>query len=385
MGGQEGVKPDPGSWLHLTRAYGVASVGGQDVVRARLLDGLEEDDPRIRDAVEAWDGPAYVRQDEEGVEVILVRTRELERPRWWLHALLLALTLVTTHMAGALLQGVDPFGTRFLDVGRLWFPYPTTVEWSLLVQGAPFALPFLGILLAHEMGHYVMARRNGVAVSPPYFIPFPAYYSIIGSLGAFIRIRGPMVRRSVLMDVGAAGPLASFLLSLPVAAIGLALSQTVPGSTDLATPYAIRFAGEVIWIGNGPVFHVLASALLPGVVGTTPILLHPMALAGWLGLFVTALNLLPLGQLDGGHVLYALRPRQQPRMGRLFLLSLLPLGLVWWGWWPWAAIAFLVNRGRVAHPPLLQEGVELGRTRTIVGVACIIIFFLTFVPVPLSQ
>jgi len=384
MGGQEGVKPDPGSWLHLARAYGVASVGGQDVVRARLIDGLEANDPRVRRAVEAWEGPAYVHQDEEGVELVLVRTREPERPRWWLHALLLALTLVTTHMAGALLQGVDPFGTKFLEVGELWFPYPTTVEWPLLIRGASFALPFLGILLAHEMGHYVMARRHRVAVSPPYFIPFPAYYSIIGSLGAFIRIRGPMVRRSVLLDVGAAGPLVSFLLSVPVAAIGLALSRTVPGSTDLATPYAISFAGEVIWLGNGPAFHVLASALLPGAVGGTPILLHPLALAGWLGLFVTALNLLPLGQLDGGHVLYALRPSQQPRLGRFFLLSLLPLGLAWWGWWPWAAIAFLINRGRVAHPPLLQEKAPLDRARTVVGAICIIIFFLTFVPVPLS-
>jgi membrane-associated protease RseP (regulator of RpoE activity) len=252
-----------------------------------------------------------------------------------------------------------------------------------LARGAPFAVPFLGILLAHEMGHYVLARRHRVPVSLPYFIPFPAYYSIVGSLGAFIRIRGPMVRRSILLDVGAAGPVASFLLSLPLVAFGLHLSRTAPGTANLVTPYAVRFAGEIIWIGNGAAFHALASILVPGAVGAQPILLHPVALAGWLGLFVTALNLLPTGQLDGGHVLYALRPDQQRRVGRLFLLSLLPLGLLWWGWWPWAAIAFLVNRGRIAHPPVLQNGAPLDRRRTAVGIFCVIIFFLTFVPVPL--
>jgi len=383
MSGQEGVKPDLGAWLPLTRGYGVGSVGTQEIVRARLHHGLEADDPRVRRAIEAWDGPSYVHEDEDGVELVLVRPGEHERPRWWLHILLLGLTLVTTHMAGALLQGIDPFATRFLELGEFWFPYPTSVDWLLLARGAPFAVPFLAILLAHEMGHYVMARRHRVPVSLPYFIPFPAYYSIVGSLGAFIRIRGPMVRRSVLLDVGAAGPVASFLLSIPLIALGLSLSGTTPGVASLATPYAVRFAGEVIWIGDGLTVHALASVFLPEAVGAQPILLHPVALAGWLGLFVTALNLLPMGQLDGGHVLYALRPAQQRRVGRVFLLSLLPLGLLWWGWWPWAAIAFLVNRGRIAHPPVLQEGASLDRSRTVIGILCIIIFFLTFVPVPL--
>lgn len=383
MSGQEGVKPDLAAWLPLARGYGVASIGTQEIVRARLHHGLEANDPRVQQAAEAWGGPAYVHQDEEGVELVLIRPGKSERSRWWLHVLLLGLTLVTTHMAGALLQGVDPFATRFLELGELSFPYPTSVDWPMLARGAPFALPFLAILLAHEMGHYAMARRHRVPVSLPYFIPFPAYYSIVGSLGAFIRIRGPMVRRSILLDVGAAGPVASFLLSIPLVALGLSLSGTAPGVANLATPYAIRFAGEVIWIGNGLVFHALASLFLPGAVGAQPIVLHPVALAGWLGLFVTALNLLPTGQLDGGHVLYALRPERQRCMGRVFLLSLLPLGLLWWGWWLWAVVAFLVNRGRITHPPVLQEGAPLDRRRAMVGILCVIIFFLTFVPVPL--
>lgn len=361
----------------------MGSVRGQEIVRARLHEGLTADDPAVRAALEAWDGTAWAHEDDEGVEVVLVRTRTVDGPRWWLHGLLLALTLVTTHMAGALLVGVDPFATRFLEVGEVWIPYPTSVDWSLLARGAPFALPFVGILLAHELGHWMAARRHRVAVTPPFFIPFPAYWSIVGSLGAFIRIKGPMVRRSVLLDVGASGPVVSFLLSLPVAAWGLALSQPLRGAADLATPWVITFAGETIRIGNGVAFHILAELTAPGG-GAGPVLLHPMAFAGWLGLFVTALNLLPTGQLDGGHVLYALRPELQRAVGRWFLFALLPLGFLWWGWWLWAVVVYLVNRGRTGHPSLLQEAVPPGRRRNAVGVACIIIFFLTFTPVPLQ-
>lgn len=351
-------------------------------MRARLHEGLAPDDPDVRAAMDAWDGPAWAHEDDQGVELVLVRTRAADRPRWWLHALLLALTLVTTHMAGALLVGVDAFHTRFLELGDVWIPYPTSLDWRLLTRGAPFALPFVGILLAHEMGHWLAARRHRVAVTPPFFIPFPAYWSIVGSLGAFIRIKGPMVRRSVLMDIGASGPVVSFLLSLPVVVVGLARSEPIGVAADLATPWVVSFAGETIRIGNGVAFHGMATLVLPDG-GSGAVLLHPTAFAGWLGLFVTALNLLPLGQLDGGHVLYALHPRLQRRVGWWFFLALLPLGFLWWGWWPWAVIAFVVNRGRVGHPHLLQEAVPPDGRRRAVGVACIIIFFLTFVPVPL--
>jgi membrane-associated protease RseP (regulator of RpoE activity) len=131
-------------------------------------------------------------------------------------------------------------------------------------------------------------------------------------------------------------------------------------------------------------FHVLASLAAPVGAAGGPLVLHPFAFAGWLGLFVTALNLLPMGQLDGGHVLFALRPSLQRRVGKLFLFALIPLGFLWWGWWPWAGVAWLVNRGRMAHPPLLQTEAPLNRARVMVGVACIIFFFLTFVPVPLK-
>jgi membrane-associated protease RseP (regulator of RpoE activity) len=176
-------------------------------------------------------------------------------------------------------------------------------------MGASFAFPFLGVLMAHEMGHWAAARAHRVRASLPYFIPFPPYFSVIGTIGAFIRLRGPIVRRSVLFDIGSSGPFASFLCSLPLLAAGLALSEVAPGRADVRSPFVVFFLDQPVWLGNGLLTHAMALLLGPGPVGESPIHLHPFALVGWLGLFVTTLNLLPLGQLDGGHVLHALDPR----------------------------------------------------------------------------
>jgi membrane-associated protease RseP (regulator of RpoE activity) len=237
--------------------------------------------------------------------------------------------------------------------------------------------------MAHEMGHYVAARVHRVRASLPYFIPFPPYFSVIGTVGAFIRLRGPIVQRTVLFDIGSAGPFASFVLSLPLLVLGLALSVVVPGETDLGSPFVIYFLEQPVWLGNGVLTHALASLFGPGAVGEAPILLHPLALVGWLGLFVTTLNLLPLGQLDGGHVLYALDPRRHVRAARLFLVALVPLGLLWWGWWAWAGIVLFLHRGRVAHPRVVQDRAEIGTVRRVLGWILIAMFLATFVPVPI--
>ncbi|MDH3424895.1 MAG: site-2 protease family protein, partial [Gemmatimonadota bacterium] len=167
-------------------------------------------------------------------------------------------------------------------------------------------------------------------------------------------------------------------------AVGLMRSQTTVGPASLATPFVIRFAGEPIWLGNGLVTHLLASLFGPAAVGETLVLLDPLALAGWLGLFVTALNLLPLGQLDGGHVLYAMGQRGQVVTARLFLLMLVPMGFLWWGWWAWAALVYVIHRGRVAHPPVIQPAPDIGRVRSVLGWLLIATFFLTLVPVPIQ-
>ena len=127
----------------------------------------------------------------------------------------------------------------------------------------------------------------------------------------------------------------------------------------------------------------MATVFAPTGFGDAPILLHPLALVGWLGLFVTALNLLPLGQLDGGHILYALAPKHQGRAAKVFMAALLPLGFLWWGWWAWALLVAVLHRGSVSHPTVVQPEKSIGTLRIRVGLALIVIFFLTFVPVPL--
>ncbi|MBW3534877.1 MAG: site-2 protease family protein [Gemmatimonadetes bacterium] len=384
MTGHEGVNPVPEAWLALVGEYRVGVYRGEEVVQARLLPHLTPDAPEVRAVLAAWEGPSYVHRDQEGTEIVLVRSTEAPEPiRWILHATLFLLTAFTTHMAGALLQGVDPMRTRFGQGFGLFWPYPTGVDWDVLAGGAVFAVPFLGILLAHESGHYVAARLHRIRVTPPFFIPFPAYYSIVGTLGAFIRIKGPTVRRSILFDVGAAGPYASFFLSIPVLAVGLSLSHPGPGVADLATPFLVRFADQAVWIGNTPLTHLMGSLAFPDSMGRSPIVLHPLAFAGWLGLFLTALNLLPLGQLDGGHILYALLGDRQEVAARVFLMALLPLGFLWWGWWFWGGAAYLVNRGRLSHPPVIQPRAPIDARRRWLGWIAMLMFFLALAPVPI--
>lgn len=380
----ERVNPDPGVWLPLLEEYELTTLPGDTLLRGTLREDLSVDSAEVQEALESWPAQAHVSAGSEGVEVVLVyQVKEQPRPRPTVHAVLFGLTLVTTLGSGALMAGVDPFRTRILELGALVLPYPSGLNVARLALGVSFALPFLGVLLAHEMSHFWAARRHGVRASLPYFIPFPPYFSLIGSLGAFIRLRGPTVRRSSLFDIGASGPLASFVVSLPLLIVGLAWSRPVAGSATLATPFAIRFAGEPVWLGNGLTTWILATLFGPAPVGETLILLHPLALAGWLGLFVTALNLLPLGQLDGGHILYAMGPRLHLTVARLFMLALIPLGFLWWGWWAWAALVYLIHRGRVGHPRVIQPGPGIGPVRGVLGWVLIVTFFLTLVPVPI--
>lgn len=385
MAGSRAVKPaDPSIWIPLLAEYRLITLPFDTVLQGTLRPDLTAASPEVTRALGEWTAPAYLQMEDGLTQVVLVYPARREPKRWpWVHAVLFAATLLTTLAAGALMAGFDPFRTEVLLLGRVEVPYPSTIDWRTLFLGAPFAIPFLSVLLAHEMGHYLAAKTHRVRATLPYFVPFPPYLSIIGTIGAFIRLMGPTVRRRVLFDVGSAGPIASFVVSLPLLAVGMALSHATPGSASLATPFAIRFWGDTIWLGNGLLIHVLATLFGPAPVGGALILLHPLALVGWLGLFVTALNLLPLGQLDGGHIIYALAPRWHGLAAKAFLACLIPLGLLWRGWWAWAVIILVVNRGRVGHPSVIQQEAEIGPTRRALGWLLIAMFFLTFVPVPL--
>ncbi|RMH21905.1 MAG: site-2 protease family protein [Gemmatimonadetes bacterium] len=381
MSGSEGVKERSDAWMSVCGEYRIGVFRHDQVILAELAEGMEPEHPAVREALAAFDGRVHVDRVGDAYRVALVRPLSPpDRPRWWLHALLFVLTTGTVAMAGALLEGVDPFGA----VRGPWgLPLPTRVDVAALVRGLPFALTLVGILLAHELGHYFVARRHGVRVSPPFFLPVPAYLSLVGTLGAFIRIRGPIVRRSVLFDIGIAGPLASFVPSVLALAWGLAHSGVVPGSPLPFTPFLVEFGGEPLHVGTGLVPQAIAYLWFPMDLGRAPLLMHPVAFAGWVGLFVTALNLMPVGQLDGGHVLHALSARVQRWSARAFVVSLLPLGFLWWGWWVWAGAVVVLSRGRLRHPPVADEDVPLDPVRRGLAVLAVLLLFLTFVPVPL--
>lgn len=271
-----------------------------------------------------------------------------------LHLLLFLATIVTTIIAGALQQGVDPFAD----------------PWQLY-RGIPFSFTLLLILGTHEMGHYLVSRKHLLDVTLPYFIPAPPIPFIIGTFGAFIRIRSPMQDKRALLDVGCAGPLTGVAIAVPVLLVGLNLSPVtmLPGEGAhglvLGEPLLFQFLS---WLTFGP---------LPPEAN---IILHPVAFAGWIGLLVTALNLIPVGQLDGGHVAYALFPAQHRRISLTCLFLLVVCGFWFWhGWLMWALLLYLLG---FRHPPPYHYWVPLDRRRRLLGFITILVFILTFTPIP---
>lgn len=370
-------------WVNVFATYRVVHLRHEEIVQGVLHPGLAADAPPVRPLLESWPGARFVRETPLGTEVTLFRrTAPPVRERWWLHALLFLLTFLTTTLSGALFAGRDAVLMADVALGPWSVPLPGRILPAHLVPGLWFSVPLLAVLLAHEMGHYLVARRRGLDVSPPYFIPAPFPLNLIGTFGAFIRLRSPMINRALLLDVGAAGPLASFVLSLPLAAAGLRLSSVEVSVYDTPTRFLVPIGStDALPVGGSLAFHALAALFAPDS-GT--LLLHPLAVAAWLGLFVTALNLFPLSQLDGGHVLFALAGRRQRPAALAFLAALALLGLEWPGWWLWAGLVLLVGRGSVAHPPVFDPAYPLSPARRRIAWACIAMLVLCFVPLPFA-
>jgi membrane-associated protease RseP (regulator of RpoE activity) len=269
-----------------------------------------------------------------------------------INVLLLGATLVSTAAAGAVWENRDPIA------------HP-----EVMLYGLPFALTLITILLVHEAGHYLMCVRHGVNASLPYFVPAPPLFPLVGTFGAFIRIRSRFPNRTALFDIGAAGPWAGFVVALIATAVGLKISRVLPTAPETA-----------VELGDSLLTLLLTRLLLD--VDPTRVELHPVALAGWFGLFVTSLNLIPVGQLDGGHVLYAAfgRTRFLPSLLVAFLFW---LGLTGWpGWVMWAVI--LCALILLGHPSTNDDPQPLDATRFIGALATLAMFVLTFVAEPLK-
>ena len=263
------------------------------------------------------------------------------RQRYWLHLLLLGATCFTTLVVGArmefnFLNNLPPFAfgnevIQFFKIGWI-LERP-----SRLLLGVPFSATLLTILLAHEMGHYLLCRYYGVRATLPFFIPAP---TLIGTLGAVIRIKAPIRSRAALFDIGIAGPIAGFVVAVITLGVAMMFSK----------PLVAGAAGSDLRLGYPAIFYLVQHALRdfsPGLaIANLPlsrVYLHPTAIAAWVGMFATALNLLPSSQLDGGHIVYALAPRAHRMISWLTVLILVLLGRNYSNWWVWAGILFLMN------------------------------------------
>ena len=277
----------------------------------------------------------------------------------WLNLILLIATIGTTIWAGATLWA------SIFNTGSF-------LESENLVNGALyFALPLMLILSIHEMAHYFAAKRHGVAASLPFFIPAPF---ILGTLGAFISIREPIPNKKALLDIGFSGPIAGFLVAIPVLCAGLILSG------DMSAPVqGDTLQGGTMLIGTSLLFETFMNIF--GLGGGASI--HPLAFAGWVGFFVTALNLLPVGQLDGGHIARALLGEKSRWAGYGSICVMLVLGLIFSS--SWLFFALLIMFMGLRHPPPLNEVTNLDHRRKVVGIAAALMLVLCFVPIPLSQ
>jgi len=325
---------------------------------------------------------------------------------------LFILTLLSVLFTGAMYSytgemPADSFGQIKTLLLNLW------VGW-------PFAVSLLAILLAHEFGHYFAGRYHKTAVSLPYFIPFPA--SILGTMGAFINMKERPRNKRILLDIGIAGPLAGMVVAIPVLILGLALSKTdtirntcytkqagvadvCPNTALVGQTYScpaddLLEGNSILYLGlkyltHGELLPAPAHYDLPPLLywirnvftghpiplGGKDVMLHPVAWAGWAGILVTFLNLVPAGQLDGGHTLYALFGKRVNRVLPVILLALMALGFFWSGWWLWAAIIFFLGR---THAEPLDQITELDAPRKILAVLVLVLFILVLTPVPFT-
>ena len=283
-------------------------------------------------------------------EKVILRIPKIPRVHW----ILFLLTIFTTLLAGAIMEGAQIVSNP-LEI----------------FKGIPFSFTLLFILGTHEFGHYYYAQKHRVDATLPYFIPAPPFLFLIGTFGAFIKIKSPIYRKDALLQIGAAGPIAGFIIAVPALIIGLLLSEVIE-KNDIQ--------GAII-LGDSILMKILTFITHPGLLESQDIMLHPIAFAGWIGLLVTMLNLLPIGQLDGGHIAYAMLGEKQDIIGKLAFLLLIPLSFFSINWLIWGILLLLLMRS-VKHPPIQDIHVPLSYKDKRIGYACLIIFILCFIPAP---
>ena len=334
--------------------YQVYPVRNANIVQGLIHSNYSYHREQLDSILKQLPGSHFYEEDSGQPALTLFIPTEKPKPHpWALHIGLFIATLFTTTFVGAYNQGVDPISGL-----------------SSFFQGLPFSLSILAIIVSHEMGHYVYAKKHGLDATLPFFIPFPTF---IGTLGAFIKIRSLIHNRKILMDVGASGPIVGFIVTIPITIYGLSLSTIKLIPTD---------GQSVMYLGTSILFDWLSNIFAGVPSEGYDVFLHPIAFAGWFGFLLTSLNLLPIGQLDGGHIIYALLGKWQKYLAVILFLSLIVFDYPWPTILLWLAlILFLV---KIKHPPLFNEKIELDPARKVTGWISVIIFILTFTPSPIQ-
>jgi hypothetical protein len=341
---------------------------------------------RLAEALAPYDVLPLFRREKDGRQaIILIPALPQGKPaRLWVNALMFGLTVVSVLFAGA-----QPEGPLPSDMGGQLLAWVKAIP-----SGWPFAVSLLSILLAHEFSHYLMTRVHKTRATLPFFIPF---LPPLGTMGAFISMQEPPRNKRALFDIGVAGPLGGMLVAIPVLLLGLRLSsldtvQAVQG-TMLEGNSLLYLLAKYITFGRllpAPVdMHGLSPLLYwlayffsgnPAPIGGTDVFIHPVAFAGWAGILVTSLNLIPLGTLDGGHVLYSVFGERARKVFPFFVGALALLGFFWSGWWLWVVLLLWLGQ-RYAEP--LDTITPLDRPRKLVAFFVLILFLLVFTPVPM--
>jgi membrane-associated protease RseP (regulator of RpoE activity) len=294
-----------------------------------------------------------------------VRRRKFQS-RLWLHAVLLILTIVSTTIAGTL---------HYYSFMSEFSAQQVPVRWTLLFHGFWYSGTLLGILGAHEMGHYLLCRRYNVDATLPYFIPMPPLLFLTGTLGAVIKIREAFPSRKVLFDIGVAGPIAGFAVLVPALFYGMTLSNVVPEPTQ----------GSILYLGEPLLFKLATFAIIGPVREGYTVNIHPMVFAAWFGMLATALNLLPFGQLDGGHITYATLGRWSTPISIATVASAIAMTFISMSWLVMTVmmLLMLLTFGP-RHPRVIYEHEPLGLERNLIAVFALIMFILCFTPVPIQ-
>ena len=298
-----------------------------------------------------------------------VMERNLTKAGPWLNIVLFVLTIASTFFVGLSWSLSYLYGNAVADDFPFNFRVGLFSDRGIVTLSILYSVVLLVILLGHELGHYLACRRYRIDATLPYFVPAP---TLIGTLGAFIKIKSPITRKRQLFDIGAAGPLTGFVLALPALVVGLSLSKIAPSPQ-----------GEgVLVFGEPLIFKLIAGFLFAVIPPGHVILPHPVAFAGWVGVLVTAFNLFPMGQLDGGHIFFAMFGRKAMIVAKVFLGAFVVMGVFFWvGWFVWALLILLLG---LKHPRVADEDVPLSPGRKAVGVLIVLIFAISFIPAPIK-